>query len=301
MKQPLHIFVVLIFFSLCSCSPKLSEIEDKPLEGISNFYDIKKDVPYGDSEEQVMDIYLSKDAKQLKKRNFTILYIHGGGYYLSDKKREERFIRPYLQKGMNVVNMNYRLKKGIITATEDLSLAINFLKSNEGNYSLDLNRIILTGFSAGGQMASNVGLSYNDPKYVFPVKEGIGISGVINFSGPVDELEMVEDIFVNWDNEMFREIGKALLPPNDRFSKKELVDLLEPINYFDEKDPPFLLWYGGKDGQVPPKTFQAFLPLLQQDLVKNRIIFEPEGGHAPNKDAFEAAYKKIFDFLDNLN
>jgi acetyl esterase/lipase len=67
-----------------------------------------------------MDIYLSKDAKSLGKNNHTIIFMHGGGYYFSDKSQEERYIEPYLKKGLNVVNINYRLKKGVPIATSDL-------------------------------------------------------------------------------------------------------------------------------------------------------------------------------------
>jgi predicted esterase len=58
---------------------------------------------------------------------------------------------------MNVVNLNYRLKRGIPIATEDLTNALRIFKST--NHQLNLNRIILTGFSAGAHIASYVGIS----------------------------------------------------------------------------------------------------------------------------------------------
>jgi hypothetical protein len=39
--------------------------------------------------------------------------------------QEEKYIQPYLDKGMNVVNLNYRLKR-IPIATEDLTNALHF-------------------------------------------------------------------------------------------------------------------------------------------------------------------------------
>jgi acetyl esterase/lipase len=65
----------------------------------------------------------------LSDKNFTVIFLHGGGYYLSDKSKEEKYIQPYLDKGMNVVNLNYRLKRGIPIATEDLTNALHFFKS----------------------------------------------------------------------------------------------------------------------------------------------------------------------------
>jgi acetyl esterase/lipase len=119
-----------------------------------------------------LDIYISKDAKKLSDKNFTVI-LHGGGYYLSDKSKEEKYIQPYLDKGMNVVNLNYRLKRGIPIATEDLTNALHFLKANNANYQLNLNRVILTGFRGIGISANNLTMKKLD--------KGVQISGIINF------------------------------------------------------------------------------------------------------------------------
>lgn len=92
---------------MTSCSKKLTSISDKTAEQISATYKIMKEISYGTDAEQNMDIYLSKDAKSYGKNNYTIVFLHGGGYYLSDKSQEKKYIEPYLKKGLNVVNMNY--------------------------------------------------------------------------------------------------------------------------------------------------------------------------------------------------
>ncbi len=159
-----------------------------------------------------MNIYIFKEAKKLKRKNFTIVFVHGGGYYVSDKSQEEKFIQPYLKKGMNVVNMNYRLKRGIPVATEDLTTALNFLKANNATYQLNLDKVILTGFSAGAHIASNVGVSANNPVYPYKLANGIKVSGIINFSGLVDGLDVVEKVFIDNDAQIMKDIGNALFP-----------------------------------------------------------------------------------------
>ena len=149
---------------LSSCSVKLALLADKTKAQIETTYKVTRDVPYGTDKEQSMDIYLSSDAKKLKHKNYTVIFLHGGGYYISDKAREERYIQPYLKKGLNVVNMNYRLKKGIPVATEDLTYALNFLKSSQSAYPLNLDRVILSGFSAGAHIASMVAVTVHNPE-----------------------------------------------------------------------------------------------------------------------------------------
>lgn len=297
MKSIIIHFTILCLLLTTSCSKKLTTTPDKTAEQISTTYEVKKDVSYGRDAQQIMDLYLSKEAKSFGKNNYTIVFLHGGAYYLSDKSKEEKYIVPYLKKGLNVINLNYRLQRGIALATSDLTNALNFLKSKEADYHLNLDNIILTGFSAGAQIATNVGLAQNNASFPDTLSEGITIKGIINFSGPVDDLDVIEKIFIDFDYELFSKAGKALFP-SDGYEKKEVVSVYEPISYFDENDPPIFLWHGGKDNQIPPETFTDFTSKLREN--KDFLSYTPNGKHSPTKEELESAYSKIFIFLDNL-
>jgi acetyl esterase/lipase len=297
MKIATLYLILIISIFLSSCSKKLTSTVDLSTTEKESVYKVLKDVSYGSDAEQVMDIYLSQNAKSYGKRNYTIVFLHGGGYYFSDKSQEERYIEPYLKKGLNVVNLNYRLKRGIPLATGDLTNALNFLKANNADYGLNLDNVIVTGFSAGAHIATNVGLAQNNPEYPNKLGEGIVIVGIINFSGPVDGLDVVERIFTEHENEQFRTVGRALFPAED-YESKENIAIYEPITYFDQNDPPIFLWHGGLDDQIPPLTFEKFVPLLGKN--KDILIYIPHGGHSPTKEELEYAYIEIFKFLNNL-
>lgn len=284
---------------LSACTVKLSSIKDMPTEVIKATYKVTKDVAYGADKEENLDIYVSNNANKFENKNFTVVFLHGGGYYLSDKSKEERYIQPYLKKGMNVVNVNYRLKRGIPLATEDLTSALNFLKANNAAYQLNLNKIILTGFSAGAHIASIVGASANNATYIHKLNKGIGISAVINFSGPVDGLDVVEEVFVNNKIPIMKDIGNALFV-GEGYANKDTVAKYNPITYFDKNDPPFFVWHGAKDDQVPASTFVKFDNLLNKNKRKNKVIFLAEGLHSPSALELKDAYKEIFIFLDSL-
>ena len=287
--------------TICSsCSVKLSSIPDKSTEQIEAAYKIIKNVSYGSDKEQNMDIYISEDAQKLENKNFTIIFLHGGAFYLSDKSQEEKYIQPYLSKGMHVVNMNYRLKRGIPIATEDLTNALNFLAANSTTYPLNLNKVMLAGFSAGAHIASIVGLSANSPEYPNKLNKGIKFSGIINFLGLVDGLDVVEKGFIEHEMQLIQDIGNALFPFIAGHTPEEVVSKYEPITYFDKHDPPFFLWYGGKDDQIPPATFEKFVKLLNENKNKNIVIFSPESNHFPNAVERKNIYERIFIFLDNL-
>jgi acetyl esterase/lipase len=292
----LNLFLIFSFL-LSSCSKKLTSTIDLSATQKESVYKVLKDVSYGSDAEQVMDIYLSQNAKSLGKRNYTIVFLHGGGYYFSDKSQEERYIEPYLKKGLNVVNLNYRLKRGIPVATSDLTNSLNFLKAKDSKYGLNMANVILTGFSAGAHIATNVGLTQNNSEYPNKLDDGIVIAGIINFSGPVDGLDVVERIFTEHENEKFRAVGGALFPAED-YESKENIAIYEPITYFDQNDPPIFLWHGGLDDQILPVTFERFVPMLRKD--KDVRIFIPDGKHSPIREEIERAYIEVFKYLDEL-
>jgi acetyl esterase/lipase len=189
------------------------------------------------------------------------------------------------------------LKRGIPLATSDLTHALNYLKANNADYGLNLENVIVTGFSAGAHIATNVGLAQNNPEYPYKLDDGIQIVGIINFSGPVDGLDVVERIFTEHENEQYQAVGRALFPA-EGYESKENLAIYQPITYFDPKDPPIFLWHGGLDDQIPAKTFERFVPMLRKDL--DIRIFIPDGKHSPNQEELKNAYIEIFKFLDGI-
>ncbi|QNF33300.1 alpha/beta hydrolase [Adhaeribacter swui] len=263
-------------------------------------YKILKNIGYGSDPEQVMDIYIADHTPELATNNFTIVFLHGGAFYLSDKSQEEKYIQPYLHKGMPVVNLNYRLKRGIPLATQDLTTALNFLEANRVTYPLNLSQIVLAGFSAGAHIVSLVGLAANNPEYCFKLNKGIAIAAIINFSGVVDGLGLVEKQFIENESYLMQAIGNALFPDIAGYTPQEIISVFEPIKYFDQQDPPYFLWYGGKDDQIPPATFAAFVKLLQEGNDKNVVVFSPESNHFPHAAERDYIYSKIFKFLNKI-
>jgi acetyl esterase/lipase len=277
---------------------KLIFAQNKAEDQIRENYKILKDVSYDKDAEQNMDIYLSKEANSFAN-TVTIIFLHGGGYYLSDKTKEERYIEPYLEKGFDVVNMNYRLKRGIPLAAEDLTNVLNYLQENNSEYKLNLKRIVVSGFSAGAQIATLVGVTQNDRTYPNKLKKGNKIIGIVNFSGPVDELDVVEKVFIDNEVHIMKTIGNALFVANG-YAPSETINMYEPITYLDKKDPAIFLWHGGKDDQIPPKTFESFVALLKKNTKKNVVIYEADAGHSPTGESLKTTYKEIFSFIDEL-
>ena len=267
---------------------------------VTTAHKVLKDVPYGDHPQQVMDMYLLAEQPCGPATTHTVVFLHGGGYSFSDKSKEDRYIYPYLQKGFNVINLNYRLKMGVPIATDDLVNALNFLSLNNAEYQLNLSAVILTGFSAGAHIASNVAAAQNNESNPFPVSENIGITAVIHFAGSMDNFDVIEKIFIDGEPDWSKELGNNLFPDISGYTPKDIITVYEPMTYFDENDPVYFIWHGGKDEQIPPHTYDSFNHFIKSSNRKDKVFFKEDAGHSPTEEEFNEAYRHIFMFIDQL-
>jgi acetyl esterase/lipase len=116
--------------------------------------DVKRDVPYADPalEQQVLDIYAPKDAKNLP----VVFWIHGGGWQTGDKSEVKEKPRAFVERGFVFVSTNYRLlpKVEMLTIFQDVAKSLGWVHRNIAAHGGDPNRIFVMGHSAGAQLAA---------------------------------------------------------------------------------------------------------------------------------------------------
>ncbi|MEI2724090.1 MAG: alpha/beta hydrolase [Verrucomicrobiota bacterium] len=132
-------------------------------------------VAYGTHERQVLDFYQAKSDKPTP----LVFHIHGGGWVYGDKK-EVAHLEKYLAAGISVVSINYRystqaqlagVKPPVKWPLEDITRALQFVRSKAAEWSIDNARIGATGGSAGA--CSSLWLAFRkdlaDPKSADPI------------------------------------------------------------------------------------------------------------------------------------
>ena len=150
---------------------------------------IINDIPYSSAEKgdrrRSFDLYLPADSG---KKPPLLAFIHGGFWLLSD---DDYRIGPALaenlvQDGVAVALIRYRLAPAHRhpAQAEDVATAVAQLVKDSGKYGFDARRIYLAGHSAGGHLASLVGL---DSRYL--TRHGVArnsIAGIVSISGLYD-------------------------------------------------------------------------------------------------------------------
>jgi arylformamidase len=114
--------------------------------------EVKRDVPYGELERQVLDIHAPKEAKNLP----VVFWIHGGGWQTGDKSKVQEKPKAFVERGFVFVSTNYRLlpKVEIQTIFRDVAKALGWVYKNIGAHGGDPDRLFVMGHSAGAQLAA---------------------------------------------------------------------------------------------------------------------------------------------------
>lgn len=105
-----------------------------------------------------------------------IIDIHGGGWMYGNKELNKYYCLALASRGYVVFNINYRLVPDVTIneQLQDCAYALKWISENMQNYPCDTQNILLTGDSAGGQLAvySAALLQSEKLREVFDVVDG---------------------------------------------------------------------------------------------------------------------------------
>jgi pectinesterase len=154
-----------------------------------------------------------------ENRNFpAILMIHGGGWRSGDKSLNTPMAQRLARDGFVVVSVEYRLslEAKYPAAVDDLKLAIHWMRTHAHEYRIDTRRIALAGCSAGGQLASLLGVTLgnnradgnNNADSSNRVQAVVDMDGLLDFADPeslaIKRTENSADVF--WLEGFYEEI-----------------------------------------------------------------------------------------------
>ncbi len=256
-------------------------------------YQFSPDIIY----HEVNNSQLKLDLYQNKKPGLhpTAIVIHGGGWIRQSKEGLKPFFDPYLNWGFSVVNINYRLASTALApaAVEDSRCALRWVINNAQKYNFDTNKIITTGFSAGGHLSLTTGII--PPEAGFdkqcPGDEKLKVAAIVNWSGITD----VEDLIVGANEKYYAVewLGNKITD-----SEIELARKVSPINYLRSDLPPILTIHGDQDTFVPYEHGVRLHKKLDQLGVSNQFFSVKGAAHGDfTRQQKKEIYATIKEFL----
>jgi acetyl esterase/lipase len=271
----------------------------------ANHFKIETEIPYNtESVRQRLDLY--SQGKWSGEPNYfninesprpALIQIHGGGWISGDKADVANWLMPYVAKGWNVVNLNYRIgDHSAPEAIDDVMCAIKWVAERAKTYNFDTSKIVITGFSSGGHLALIAALMNRELRlHRCYAGDQLTIRAVINWFG-ISDIERLENFLANNNqpNYPLRWIGQK--------SKVHLLSKkYSPIHYVNARSPAILTIHGNRDTVVPYDQATYFHQALDKNGVKNQLLTLTGGTHGGFSDAqYQEAFTKIFSFLREI-
>jgi acetyl esterase/lipase len=244
-----------------------------------------------------LDVYKRRDISAAQP---TLVFYHGGGWVGGTKEASVMSIVPWLEMGWNVVNVEYRMARvaPAPAAVEDATCALRFVVERAKDYGIDVNRIVVSGESAGGHLALAVGM----------IPDSVGFSRACaggGFRGMEITVPKVAAI-INWYG--ITDVTDMLDGPNARSyaaqwvgplaARNDLARSVSPMTYVRSGLPPILSIQGDADPIVPYSQNVRLRDALNKAGAANELLTVPGGGHGNFKpEERTKIYREIRDFL----
>lgn len=236
------------------------------------------DLAYGTHERQVLDLAIPKENDG---EIGLVLFIHGGAWIAGDKDSYKNGVKSASETyGFAGASINYRYMSDEIDFNDildDIDAALACIKEKGAENGVNINKVLLTGDSAGGHLSLLYAYSRAETAPITP-------AAVVSNSGPADLFDenfyinnalggpdVIADLFSKGCGQKFTYDQKA--------SAEEALLKASPVYYVNENTVPTVINHGMKDSIVPFSNAQALDAKLTEYGVTHYFNAYPNSDH----------------------
>ena len=256
---------------------------------------VERDVVYGTAQGTplLLDLAMPKTGNGPFP---VVVFLHGGGWSEGNRQEMNHFIEGVAGLGYVGVTVAYRLVPAarFPAQLEDCKAAVRWLRANAAKYRINPKRIGVVGFSAGGHLASMLGVTGKNDGL-----EGAGgnpdqssrVQAVVSFFGLTDfsTRDWPRDL-ENGVIEPF--LGGSFANHADEYRRAS------PITYVTSDAPPFLFFHGSEDKLVPVDQSKRLGEKLRNAGVFAEVNVLEGEGHGFTDATNQKTMRRMLDFLD---
>ncbi len=230
---------------------------------------LDKDTSQGDP---LLDCYLLERMPGEAPGHFTsVVVCPGGGYTHLSPREGEPVAMAFAAKGMHTFVLRYSLKPVMFPKPLlDAARAIGTIRDHAEEWDLDPDKVVIGGFSAGGNLSAAIATFWNDkciaeagidcrkvrPNGVFLGYAAVTDWGDANLPGSFTELlcgEKIED--------------------------QEMLKFAHIPDHVTEENPPAFIWHTAEDPVVPVSNALEMAKALSAHKVSFEMHIYPKGAH----------------------
>ena len=219
------------------------------------------------------------------KNGAAILFMVSGGFFSSHEAINPEFYKPLLSHGYTVFAVVHGSQPRFIVPEimEDVQRATRFVRLNAARWSIDPNKLGVTGGSAGGHLSLTLGTQGGPGKANAkdPIERASSaVQAVACFYPPTD--------FANWSAPGDDAVGfgttikfkPAFGPRSDTpEGRQALSKEISPIHFVHSNMPPILIIHGDSDKQVPLYQAEIFKKRAAEVGAKVQVTVKPGADH----------------------
>lgn len=215
-----------------------------------NSISVEKDVVYDDALPDVCTLDIYCPPLKGREKYPVLVDVHGGGWITGDKHWRRGLNRAFADMGLCVISPNYGLSPRFKypECVKHLFACFKWICDHAEERRLDLDNVLITGDSAGGQLACLVLAIQNNAEVkarIGAVDSPLRFKGGMLVCGAYDPDSMAKNIL---SNKLFLEMTG--------YGRKHLrefkdYDLMNPVNFVDKDFPAdVMVAYGRFDAFV---------------------------------------------------
>ena len=253
-----------------------------------------------------MDLILPKN-RTVHSACPTIVWICGGAYRVVNRSVWLPEMMRFARAGYVVASIEYRTSNEAIFPAQliDVKSAVRFLRAHAKEYCVDPGKIFALGESAGGTMASLLGVTGNQKELDQGdhLDQTSAVQGVVDYYGVVD----LSDASAEKDRKL-----AAANQSNDvpYFAFEEFLgvgygkaeaDKASAIQYVSEETPPFMILHGTEDAVVPMAQSEKLYNTLQKAGIPCEMAVVEGAAHGDDLFYQDEMTYLVLSFLDRLS
>lgn len=245
-------------------------------------YTIKSNVNYSTDTNDKLDEYLP--TVKAPSPTPAVIFVHGGGWYSGNKSNWATYAEDFVTKtGWPAFAINYDMTTSTpyVNEPQDVTTAINWIKTYAKYANIDPHRIGLVGESAGGHLSMLAATTGSGPS------SDMGrVKAVVSWSGPTDLPLLTQDAGCYDKPCVFNDPNQWIGSVAQWFEGNTLASdapdqwaATSPVNQVDPTDPPTLL-FNSTDELVHLDQMQEMQSKLQTNGVPVKTVTYSGTQHA---------------------
>ena len=251
---------------------------------MGNKITILTDISYGTHERHKVDIFIPEVPKS---KNGFILFIHGGGWHDGDKEIHSKDAEYFYNRGYICASMNYRFvseKLSVFNELDDITSALKTIKIKCAEYGFNIEKLILSGGSAGAHLALLYAYTRKAEAPVTPVAV-CAYCPPVNLAKP-DFLSGISEEFEEWKFGLLSKCCGVTVNKVNLLSEQSqnALERISPEKYVSKRVVPTAVFAGKYDELIPFEHIEKFIELLNENGVKNDFLVYENSGHVLDKD-----------------